>query len=203
MRLTTLLAPAVLAAAWLSTPAFAQPALNTVPDKVPSGVYQIEPTHTRVLFAVSHMGFTTWYGEFTDVSGTMTLNPAHVGASRLSISIPTATVSTSNTELDGELKSPAWFDAEKYPTIIFTSTHIVRTGHNTAEVVGKLSFHGVTRPETLDVTFNASGINPLTKQYTVGFNATGAVKRSDFKQDTYVPLIGDDVSLTISAAFVK
>ncbi|NNM57661.1 MAG: YceI family protein, partial [Acidocella sp.] len=52
-------------------------------------------------------------------------------------------------------------------------------------------------------TFNASGVNMLSKQYTVGFNATGHIKRSDFNQKTYIPLIGDDVTLIISAAFVK
>jgi polyisoprenoid-binding protein YceI len=55
----------------------------------------------------------------------------------------------------------------------------------------------------LHVTFNAAGMNTFTKQYTAGFNATGALKRSDFNQSTYVPLIGDDVSLIISAAFVQ
>jgi polyisoprenoid-binding protein YceI len=70
-------------------------------------------------------------------------------------------------------------------------------------VTGELSFHGVTRPETLHVTFNASGVNIVTHQYTVGFNATGVIKRSDFNQKTYLPVIGDNVTLMISAAFVK
>ncbi|OYV25501.1 MAG: polyisoprenoid-binding protein, partial [Acidocella sp. 20-63-7] len=99
--------------------------------------------------------------------------------------------------------SPAWLDTAKYPTIEFKSTKVVRTGHDTAKVTGELTFHGVTLPETLNVTFNASGVNFLSKQYTVGFNATGMIKRSDFNVKTYVPVIGDDVSLIISAAFVK
>ncbi len=79
----------------------------------------------------------------------------------------------------------------------------MRKGTNTAAVTGELTFHGVTRPETLQVTFNAAGMNGLTNQYTAGFNASGVIKRSDFNQTTYIPLIGDDVSLTISAAFVQ
>jgi len=80
---------------------------------------------------------------------------------------------------------------------------VVRTGKDTADVTGDLTFHGVTHPETLHVKFNAGGIHPFTKKYTIGFNAEGHLKRSDFGQTTYVPLIGDDVGLIISAEFQK
>jgi polyisoprenoid-binding protein YceI len=181
----------------------APPPPDTNPADVQPGTYSVEPLHTRVLFALSHMGFTTWYGEFTHVSGSLTLNPKTLGTSTLDIIIPADTISTSNTKVDGELNSPIWLDTAKYPTIAFKSTRIVRTGHDTAKVTGTLTFHGVTKPETLSVTFNAAGVNFLSKQYTVGFNATGMIKRSDFNESTYVPVIGDDVSLIISAAFVK
>jgi polyisoprenoid-binding protein YceI len=197
-----MLLAAVLAAAPVLAMAQMAP-VNTVPSKVLAGTYQVEPAHTRILFAVSHMGFTTWYGEFTHASGTLVLDPAHVAETKLSITIPADTVTTTNTKLDGELNSPEWFDTAKYPTITFVSTKVTRTGHDTAKVTGDLTFHGVTLPETLDVTFNASGVNFLTHQYTVGFNATGDLLRSKFGQSTYVPVIGDKVDLTISAAFVK
>ena len=194
----------------LSAPVLAQaqavltaPPLNTNPADVQSGSYSVEPQHTRLIFALSHLGFTTWYGEFTHISGTLTLNPKALGTSTLDIIIPSNTVSTSNTKLDGELNSPLWLDTTKYPTIEFKSTKIVRTGHDTARVTGDLTFHGVTKPETLNVTFNASGVSLFDKKYTVGFNATGMIKRTDFNDGVYVPLLGDDVSLLISAAFVK
>ena len=207
MNLKTLALGAAILAAPALAPALAQaqsiPPLNTNPAAVPAAAYTVEPTHTRVLFAVSHMGFTTWYGQFTNVSGTLNLDPKALSASSFDITVPANTISTSNTKLDGELNSPEWFDTAKYPAIEFKSEKIVRTGRDTAKVTGELTFHGVTRPETLDVTFNASGVNMLSKQYTVGFNATGHIKRSDFNQKTYIPLIGDDVTLIISAAFVK
>jgi polyisoprenoid-binding protein YceI len=197
--LAAMLAAAPFAAAAQPAP----PPLNLSPAAVQPGTYSVEPTHTRVLFAVNHLGFTTWYGEFTHVSGTLTLNPKSLSATSLSITIPANTVSTSNTKLDGELNSPEWFDTAKYPTITFTSTKIIRTGHATAKVYGNLTFHGVTKPEVLAVTFNASGINMISKQYTAGFNASTVIKRGDFNQNTYLQLIGNDVTLTISAAFVK
>jgi len=196
---------ALLAAALLAAPAaaLAQAAPDTNPADVKAGTYQVEPTHTRILFAVSHMGFTTWYGDFTGASGTLTLDPKDLAATKFDIIIPANSVSTTNTKLDGELNGPDWFDTAKYPTIEFKSEKLVRTGRDTANVTGELTFHGVTRPETLHVTFNAAGMNMLSKQYTAGFNASGVLKRSDFNQSTYVPLIGDDVTLTISAAFVQ
>jgi polyisoprenoid-binding protein YceI len=173
------------------------------PMHIKAATYHVEPTHTRILFAVSHLGFTTWYGEFTGAGGTLSIDPAKVSAAHFDISVPVSSVSTSNTVLDNELKSPMWFDAAKYPAITFTSEKIVRTGAKTALVTGELTFHGVTHRETLKASFNASGINPISKQYTIGFDLTGTLKRSDFNQTTYEPMIGDKVTLMISAAFVN
>jgi polyisoprenoid-binding protein YceI len=196
-----ILLAAALAAAPLA--AAAQTAPSTNPAATQAGTYQVEPSHTRILFAVSHMGFTTWFGQFTHASGTLTLDPKTVAHSSFDITLPANSVTTTNAKLDGELNSPEWFDTAKYPTIEFKSEKVVRTGAKTARVTGELTFHGVTRPETLNVTFNAAGLNPLTKAYTVGFNATGTIDRADFNQKTYAPLIGTEVTLTISAAFVK
>ena len=192
---------ALLSMVVLSPSAFAQVAADITPAKVQDGAYTVEPAHTRVLFAVSHMGFTTWYGEFTNVSGNLNLTPKSVGASTLEIHIPTNTISTSNAKLDGELKSPQWLDAEKFPEIVFKAKQVERTGEASAKVTGNLTLHGVTKPVTLDVKFNGAGTNPLDKKYTVGFEVSGAIKRSDFGVNTYVPLIGDDVKITISAGF--
>ena len=176
---------------------------NPNPAAVKPGTYQVEPVHTRLIFAISHMGFTTWYGDFTHITGTLTIDPKNIQAASLSISIPVDSVTTTNAKLDSELKSAAWFDPAEYPDIIFKSTKVVQTGTGSADVTGDLSFHGVTKPETLHVTFNASGVNFLSKQYTIGFNATGELKRSDFNMKIFLPALGDDVSLIISAAFVQ
>ena len=176
---------------------------NPNPAAVKPGTYQVEPVHTRLIFAISHMGFTTWYGDFTHITGTLAIDPKNIQAASLSISIPVDSVTTTNAKLDSELKSAAWFDPAEYPNIIFKSTKVVQTGTGSADVTGDLSFHGVTKPETLHVTFNASGVNFLSKQYTIGFNATGELKRSDFNMKIFLPALGDDVSLIISAAFVQ
>ncbi len=187
-----LLAPSALAQASSSDPAAVLP-----------GTYALETNHARILFATSHMGFSTWYGDFSGATGSLTLDPKKPAASVLEVSIPVASVSTTNAKLDGELKSPAWFDAAKFPIISFKSTKVTPTGASTALVTGDLTFHGVTRPVTLEATFKASGANPMSKAFTIGFEVKGALKRSDFGVATYVPLIGDEVELIISAPFEK
>jgi polyisoprenoid-binding protein YceI len=196
-------AVALLGVAGVAGVAAAQSPANPSPAAVQAGAYGVEPAHTRVLFSLSHMGFSTYYGEFTGASGSLTIDPKNARVDAVSVSVPTTSVSTSNAKLDEELKGAQWLDATKFDTISFRSTKVIPTGERTADVVGELTLHGVTRPVTLKASFNAAGVNPLTKGYTVGFEVSGDVKRSDFGVTTYVPLIGDDVHLIISAAFEK
>jgi polyisoprenoid-binding protein YceI len=193
----------VLAAAALALAATAHAQTSVAPASVQAGAYKIEPIHTRVLFAVSHLGFTTYYGEFVGASGILALDPAEVSRSRLEVSVPVAGISTPSGALTAELKGPQWFDAQRFPDIAFKSTSIVATGDNTADVTGDLTMHGVTKQVTLKAKFNTAGINPLDKAYTAGFEVRGNIKRSDFGVTKYVPLVGDDVHLIISVAFER
>jgi polyisoprenoid-binding protein YceI len=200
MMRTLFLSTAFSAGLLLAPVAFAQEVSHD-PASVQPGTYAVEPLHTRVLFAISHMGFSTWYGEFTNVSGSLSLDPKAVGKSTLEIHIPVASVSTSNTKVDGELKDQPWFDAAQFPEIVFKADKVTTSGKAAAKVAGTLTLHGVTKPVVLTVKFNGAGTNVLDKKYTVGFEVSGKIKRSDFGMKTYLPLIGDDVDLIISAAF--
>ncbi|WP_019833683.1 YceI family protein [Sphingomonas sp. PR090111-T3T-6A] len=203
--MTRTLASAAIALFVASASIAAAPAgpANPDPRALTAGSYTVEPNHTRVQFTVAHMGFTDWYGDFTHVAGTLQIDPAHVEASKLDISIPVASVSTTNATLDGELKSDQWLDAGQFPTIRFVSTKVVRTGPSSATITGDFTLHGVTKPVTLVASFNGAGVNPLDKAYTAGFNATTTIRRSDYGVKTYVPLIGDETVIRISAAFVR
>ncbi|HLY58656.1 MAG TPA: YceI family protein [Stellaceae bacterium] len=191
------LATATVASAQVPPPA------GKAPAKIEPGTYAVEPNHTRVLFGVDHMGFTTYYGNFTGVSGTLTLNAPKAEGSTLTVTIPTASVSTTNEKLDGELKSADWLDATKYPDMTFKLTGLKQTGAEAAQVTGELTMHGVTKPVTLSVKLHGNGPNVMSKKTTVGFDVTGTLKRSDWGVTKYVPLIGDNVEIIISAAFEK
>ena len=182
----------------------AQPAAPSKdPAAVQAGTYAIEPIHTRVLFAVSHMGFSTWYGNFVQARGALTLDPKNPVAAKLDVELPIGSVTTTNAKLDGELKSAQWLDAAKFPTAHFVSRTVVPKDGGTADVTGDLTLHGVTKPVTLHVSFNGAGVNPLDKHYTAGFEVRGTIHRSDFGVSKYVPLIGDDIELIISAPFER
>jgi polyisoprenoid-binding protein YceI len=156
-----------------------------------------------VQFDVNHFGFSQYFGIFPGATGTLTLDPKALGRTKLDVSVPVARVSTTNATLDEELRSADWFDAAKYPTIRFVSSKVTRTGTNTARIAGTITMHGVSRPLVLDASFGGAGANPLSKAYTVGFKATGRLKRTEFGVSKYAPLVSDDVTLSIAAAFEK
>lgn len=191
---------AILAISTASSTAFAQSASHET-STVKAGTYSIEPTHTQVEFTLLHLGFSYYSGVFSNVSGTLTLDPSKPATSSLNVTIPIGSVQTTSTKLDGELKGADWFDAGQFANATFVSTSVTPVGKDGARVVGNFTLHGVTKPETLNVRFVGAGINPLDKQYTVGFEATGSIKRSAFGVSKYVPLVGDVVKLTIAGAF--
>nr|WP_289847415.1 YceI family protein [Asaia lannensis] len=173
------------------------------PKAVQAGSYAVEPYHTQVGFTLLHMGFTDFSGFFSQASGTLTLDPAHVDATKLDVTLPIASVQTTVSKLDGELKGADWFDADKFPTAHFVSTRIVRIGASMASITGDLTLHGVTRPITFKARLIGSGVNPLDKKETVGFEGNAVISRSAFGVSRYVPLVGDSVTLHIAAAFER
>lgn len=180
------------------------PALAATPaHDVQAGRYRVEPGHTQITFSLLHMGFTPYSGMFSGVSGTLQLDPAHPGASRLDVRVPVSSIYTPSDRLTGELKDADWFDAGRYPDATFTSTSVVPAGAGNATITGNLTLHGVTRPAVLHAHYVGAGVNPMDKAYTVGFTATATIRRSDFGITTYVPMVGDDVTLTIAGAFEK
>jgi len=192
-----------LVLALVATPVLAQSPAARDPAQIQAGTYAVDPGHTQVGWRVSHMGFSNYAGGFSDVSGSLTLDPKTPAASKLSVKIPVASVTTTSAKLTDELKGDQWLDAGKYPTMTFVSTKVAPAGKDHAKVTGDLTLHGVTKPVTLDVTLVGAGANPLNKKYTVGFEATGTLKRSEFGVKTYVPLIGDELHLTIAGAFER
>ena len=170
---------------------------------VQSGSYTVEPGHTQVGFSLLHLGFTPYSGLFSGATGTLLLDPAKPGASKLDVSVKIDTVQTTSDRLTDELKAADWFDAAKYPEAHFVSTKVTSTGAETATIDGRLTLHGVTRPVTLKARFIGAGVNPMDKAYTVGFEASGVIHRSEFGVSKYVPMVGDDVTLTIAGAFEK
>ena len=180
--------------------AFAQSPTPTL-GSVKAGDYKVEGNHTQVEFSVLHFGFTDFSGLFAGASGTLKLDPAQISASKLEVTIPMQSVITTVSKLNDELKGEKWFDVAKFPSATFSSTKVSSTSKGELLISGNLTLHGVTKPVLLHARLVGAGVNPLDKAYTIGFEATGTVKRSEFGVSTYVPAVSDDVRLTIAGAF--
>ena len=188
-------------AAMIATSAvMAAPAAPTF-DSVKAGTYKVESYHTQVGFSLSHFGFTNYSGLFSGATGSLQLDPAHPGASRLEVTIPVQSIMTTVPPLTDELKGDKWFDVTKFPQATFTSTSVKVGPDGAATIAGNLTLHGVTKPIVLHAHLLGAGVNPIDKAYTIGFQASGTIKRSDFGVSLYAPALGDDVELTIAGAF--
>ncbi|MFT8896084.1 MAG: YceI family protein [Acetobacter sp.] len=174
-----------------------------LPADVPSGQYAIEPGHTQVVFSLLHFGFTNYSGLFSDASGTLKFNPKHLDKTKLDVTLKIDSVQTTSPRLTDELKKSDWFDSAQFPTATFVSSSVTPTGEGEADITGNLTIHGVTKPSTIHARFIGAGVNPMDKAYTIGFEGTATVKRSEFGISKYLPVVGDDVTLTIAGAFEK
>jgi polyisoprenoid-binding protein YceI len=203
MRLIPL---AALAAVAVATPIVAQapttPPGAPDPSRVAAGSYKVETNHTQVLFQVDHLGFNPFYGTFSDVTGTLTLDPKQPTRAALDVQIPIASVHTTSDKLNEELRSPQFFDAAKFPTMRFRSTAI-EVRETMARVTGDLTLHGVTKPVTMEVRFFGAGKGMRGMGDQVGFEGRARLKRSDYGVTAAIPFVSDEVTVIITAAFEK
>ncbi len=169
-----------------------------------AGNYVLDPTHARVNWSLSHAGLSQYTARFDDVSGSLDFDPQNPEASRLDIRIDPKSVSTGLPDFDEILaNSGNYFDSDRHPEIRFVSTEIKKTTDTTGQVTGDLTLRGVTKPVTLDVTFNGAGKSFGHPGDTLGFSARGKFLRSDFGMDYLIKLagIGDEITLQIEAEF--
>lgn len=189
-------------------PVAAAPAMAAEPvapkdlKAVPAGTFQLDPTHTSVTWRVSHFGLTQYTARFDKISGSLKVDPKAPEASFLSVSIDANSVNTGLPNFDKKIATD-YFKAETAPKIDFQSGKVQLTGPDKAFVTGNLTFAGVTKPVTLDVTWNGGTFNKFAQAYVLGFSATGKLKRSDFGLTQLQGVVGDEVELLIQAEFAN
>lgn len=160
--------------------------------------YKIDPTHTYPNFTISHLGFSTLHGTFTNTKGTLEMDRA-AGTGKVDITIDAASVFTGFGKRDDHLRSPDFFNVVEFPEITFKSTNVKFNGDSSAKVTGDLTIMGKTLPVTLDVNSINCGKHPFNPKITevCGFDATTKIKRSDFGVKYGLPAIGDDVNIML------
>ena len=181
----------------------AQAQLTKNPAEVRAGAYALDASHGKITWSVSHLGFSTYQGQFTNVSAELNLDPANPAASTLVATIPLTDVAPNDDALKGHLQTPDFFDTANHPTATFRSTAITLDSDDPteADVTGELTLKGVTRPVTMEVKFNQAG--PFMGGYRVGFDGEATIKRSEFGIDYGVALgLSDEVELHIEGEFV-
>jgi polyisoprenoid-binding protein YceI len=213
MKTTTALAALKAASILLMAgPAIAATAAApAAPAGPPAGTYFIDKPHTSVTFRVSHMGFSRYTARFGSIDGRLKFDPAHPAAMSVEATIDPQSLALNAPPagFHDQLMGTSFFDAAKFRTITFKSTKVAPTGKATAKVTGDFTLHGVTRPVTLDVTYNggypANAMDPGGAR--VGFSAHGVIKRSAFGMGFGVPAagstmgVGDDVEVMIETEF--
>jgi polyisoprenoid-binding protein YceI len=172
-------------------------ALSSLPAAATT--YTLEPNYTQGVLRWDHLGFSYPAAQFAQGSGTLEFDAMDPAMSSINVTIPIASLSTGVPDLDEHLKSADFFEVAKYPTATFVSTRVDKgMGTNHFKVTGNLTIRKVTKPVTLDVTLLKIGKNARTEVATIGFEAKGTLKRSDFGLGAFVPQVSDEIQLLVT-----
>jgi polyisoprenoid-binding protein YceI len=166
--------------------------------------FNVDKAHSQVGFAVTHLGVSTVRGQFADYEASFQLDPQTKAAAAVTFNIKAASITTNNERRDGHLRSPDFFETEKFPEITFASTSVTKGRGDTYTVVGNLTMHGITKPVTLNATL--TGVRATAAQgntpagFIAGATASGTIKRQDFgltwsRMAEGIAMVSDDVKL--------
>lgn len=164
--------------------------------------YTIESNHTFPRFEINHFGFSTHHGQFNKTSGKLVLDRAAKTGS-IEITVQTASVGTGDPKLEEHLRSPDFFNVEKFPTMVYKAKTIKFDGNVPVSAEGELTLLGVTKPLTLAISRVVCAQHPFFKKEDCGADVSGKLKRSDFGMTKYVPAVGDEVTLRIQVESIK
>ena len=187
----------------LSGAALANPN-TTDPTKVPAGTYVLDKRHASLTVKIAHMGgFSHFTMRFDGLDGQFTYDPASWQSTKVTINVDPKSIDTGNAPFDKQITG--YFEPDKYPALTFVSTGLQGGADGKGALSGDLTFHGVTRPVTLDVTFNGEGpgISPLGAR--LGFSGIAHLKRTDFNLDSMIlkRFTSEDLDVIFEVEFEK
>jgi polyisoprenoid-binding protein YceI len=171
---------------------------------VPTGTWTVDPAHSKVGFAVKHMGIATVRGVFGEFSGSLEVGDEI----KASGSVQAASVDTNEAQRDEHLRSPDFFNAQEHAELTFTSTAIEADGDDTFTATGDLTMNGVTREVQLKAEVQGVDTDPWGNE-RVGLEITGQLSRGDFGMTFNQALgsgnllVADKVKLALDISAVK
>lgn len=163
----------------------------------------IDRRHSYVGFTIKHMMFTTVHGRFHEYAGRVDVNARDLTQSRFSGEIEVASIDTRVAERDQHLRSPDFFDAERYPTMSYLSGRIEAIGSNRFRVYGTLTIRGISHEVVLEGTYAGGPYQDPSGVMRTGFSASGSLNREDYGLNWNVPLaaggvlVGETVTLQL------
>ena len=174
-------------------------ALIAVPSLSPAADYVIdtEKAHAFIQFRIKHLGYSWLLGRFNDFEGTFSYDENDPAASKVEVTIRTASIDSNHAERDKHLRGEDFLDVDKYPQAKFVSTAFQENADKTAVLTGKLTLHGVTRPVSIDVKPVGHGPDPWGGKRR-GFEGTTTLKLADFNIDYDLGPAAREVELFLS-----
>ena len=175
--------------------------------RVPAGTWHVDPDHSSVEFQIKHMMIATVRGRFKEFEGTI-VAAEDIANSRAYGVVKAASIDTSQPDRDAHLRSPDFFDAERYPEIRFESTRIEPLGGPKFRVLGDLTIKDTTREVALETTVEGAERDPWGND-RVGMRARGSIDRKDFglrwqqSLERGGLLVGDEVKIEIEISAVR
>jgi polyisoprenoid-binding protein YceI len=182
--------------------------MSTAATLIPTGTYNVDPSHSRVEFSVKHLGIANVKGTFGSFEGQLVIENGDLATATATGSVDVATVDTNEPDRDTHLRSADFFDVETYPKMTFVSTSITPDGGDEFVIEGELTLHGVTQPITLKAEVQGTETDPWGNE-RVGLEITGRLDRSDYGMKFNQALgsgnllVSDKVKLALDVSAVK
>lgn len=171
-------------------------------------IYQIDPSHTSISFSVKHMMISKVRGEFDKIRGVFNYDPQELSKSSVEVEIDVRSINTHDLKRDDHLRSPEFFDVEKYPTLNFKSTHFEKRGSG-IYVTGDLTIHGVERSVQLEMKQPSMEKKDSSGNFRIGVSGKATIKRKDFGLN-WRPvleaggvLVGDEIPINLEVQFIE
>ncbi|HTT28032.1 MAG TPA: YceI family protein [Solirubrobacteraceae bacterium] len=180
---------------------------TTTATAVPTGTWTVDPAHSKVGFAVKHMGIATVRGEFTEFEGTLEIAD-DLSSAKAYGTVKAQSVDTNEPQRDDHLRSPDFFDAAQFPELRFESTSVEALDDEEFRITGKLTIHGVTNDVVLHADLEGTDVDPWGNE-RVGLEVTGQLSRGDYGMKFNQALgsgnmlVADRVNLALDISAVK
>jgi polyisoprenoid-binding protein YceI len=169
-----------------------------------TSTWKNDPAHSEVDFTIKHLGISNVHGRFGHIDAVITYDEKDITKSTVKATIDVSGLATGESARDNHLKSPDFFDVEKFPKATFESTGVTKTGSG-LQIAGNLTIKSVTKPVVLEVEGPSEPVPGMDHKPHVGFSATTTLHRSDFGLGSKFPaaVVGEDIKLSIDLDAAK